>query len=270
MRVPIVGLPSLPDRVRAYGALADVWKRVCDRKGITLPADAVRPKKRPSRPRKVSTVPSPPGVAWTFGVSCVVTRGGKRLSNDEVETRVACVVALLDAQTPRAKIIATMAKEFRSAPRTTDEYIRRAHARAAAATAAAETDQRARTVTRLERLSTKLERKGAWGPLVHIERTLVDIHGLRRGAVAVEAPPVQTNGLPNLAPEDAFDAWVFSTDAIARMCTMPSAPPPGPKRIEAVRGALRRLGEALDVAEACAGPSSAAVSMRSSRQYDDE
>ncbi len=70
VRVPIVGLPSLPDRVRAYGALADVWKRVCDKNGITLPAGAVSLKKRPSRPRKVSTVPSPPGQAWTPGASC--------------------------------------------------------------------------------------------------------------------------------------------------------------------------------------------------------
>ncbi len=198
-------------------------------------------------------------------------RGGKRLSNDEVETRVARVAALLHAQTSRADIIAIMAKEFRSAPRTTDEYIRRAHARAAAATAAAETDVRASTVTRLERLSTKLERKGAWGPLVHVERTLVDIHGLRRGTVAVETPPpVGTSALAHITPEDAFEEWVFSTNALARMCTIPSAPSLELKRIEAMRDALRRLGEALYVAEARAGSSSASESTRPTRSYDAE
>lgn len=198
------------------------------------------------------------------------TRGGKRLSNDEVEQRVTRVVALLHAQTSRADIVTIMAKEFRSAPRTTDEYIRRAHARAAAATAAAETDERARTVTRLERLSTKLEKKGAWGPLVHVERTLVDIHGLRRGTVAVESTAAQPNALAHVTPVDAFEQWVFSTDATARMCTIPSASPLEPERIASMRDALRRLGEALDVAEARARASVPSASTRSTRSYDAE
>jgi hypothetical protein len=68
----------------------------------------------------------------------------------------------------------------------------------------------------------------------------------------------------------AFDEWVFSANAFARMCTIPSAPPLEPKRIEAMRDALRRLGEALDVAEARAGTSSASMSTRSTVRYDAE
>lgn len=87
---------------------------------------------------------------------------------------------------------------------------------------------------------------------------------------AVEAPPAATSALPNVTPEEAFDEWVFSANAFACMCTIPSAPPLEPKRIEAMRDALRRLGEALDVAEARAGASSPSVSTRSTWQYDAE
>ncbi|MBX3204724.1 MAG: hypothetical protein KF764_06630 [Labilithrix sp.] len=83
---------------------------------------------------------------------------------------------------------------------------------------------------------------------------LVDIHGLRRGRVAVAADsPVGASAVPSVTPEEAFDEWVFSTKAVARMCTIPSAPPLDPKRIDAMRAALHRLAGALDVAEARAG-----------------
>lgn len=68
--VPIPGLPALPDRVTACGALAGVWARVCEAKGIRVAPHVARQRKRRFRARKVSTVASRPRRTWVLGESC--------------------------------------------------------------------------------------------------------------------------------------------------------------------------------------------------------
>jgi hypothetical protein len=80
--VPIPGLPALPDRVVACGALAGVWTRVCRSKGIPVGPHVTAKRKARSRRKKASTVASRPPRRWTFGESCAWCAGtfstGKR------------------------------------------------------------------------------------------------------------------------------------------------------------------------------------------------
>lgn len=81
-RVPVLGLPSLPDRVVACGGLAGVWARVCTAKRIPVAPYVAPARKRRSRATKVSTVASRPMQTWFVGVSCAwcakIFANGKR------------------------------------------------------------------------------------------------------------------------------------------------------------------------------------------------
>ncbi len=68
--VLIPGLPPLTDRVTACGALAGLWARVCGARGVVVALPPPRPRTRPSRAKKVSTVPSRPARTWVLGLSC--------------------------------------------------------------------------------------------------------------------------------------------------------------------------------------------------------
>ncbi len=69
-RLPVVGLPSLPDRVVACGGLAGVCARVCVARRIPVAPYVAPARKGRPRATKVSTVASRPMRTWSLGLSC--------------------------------------------------------------------------------------------------------------------------------------------------------------------------------------------------------
>jgi hypothetical protein len=129
-----------------------------------------------------------------------------------------------------------MPQAFGMSPRACDDYLRRVSAEWAAERAEARPTEREQTIARLTRLARTLEKRGAWGPLVALERLLAEVRGVRapaRGDVAAEvkaevkqAEPIQA-GLERLT-----DAELETLEAL--LCKVegrnpPSSPaPPAP------------------------------------------
>lgn len=199
-----------------------------------------------------------------------VARGGKRLSDVEVERRTARVAELLHAQVPRADILAAMSQEFGAAPRTVDDYIARVRDRFAVETAVSATDERAATVARLEQLAKTLKAEEAWSALVNVERLLVDVRGLRRGTIALEPAAAPITAFPEISQEEAIEECFRTIELAARSWQRGAFPKPGPQRIEQVREAVRGAAVALGVIEPRPAPRLPGLSSHTPIELDAE
>jgi hypothetical protein len=174
-----------------------------------------------------------------------VARGGKRLSEVEVERRTARVAELLRAQASRADILAVMSVEFGAAPRTVDDYIARARDRFAIDSAGTAQEERGATLARLDKLASKLEVQGAWSALVNVERLLADVRGLRRGTVTIEPVVTATQPLPEVSVEEAIEECFLAVEAVASSWDSGTFPKPHSARIERIADAVFAAAKAL-------------------------
>ena len=167
--------------------------------------------------------------------------GGVRVGEAEVERRLAVVEELLRDGHARHEVVAAMEQRFAASPRATDDYIRRARARWATEAAATRGTARERTVARLTALARTLEAKGAWGPLVQIERLLADVLGVRAPQqvdVRTAVPPPEE---PDMDVEDAVAALVESVPLITSLVQRGSV-----VSLDRLRRSARELSAAVD------------------------
>lgn len=113
-------------------------------------------------------------------------RGGTRVSKTEVARRLDVADRLLREQRPRPVIINALRTEFGVGTRAADEYIRRARERWAVESLGDRDAARAATILRLEHLSVKAEKRGAFAAAVSAEKLRAQINGLL-AAVEVKA-----------------------------------------------------------------------------------
>ncbi len=157
---------------------------------------------------------------------------------------------LLRERPPRRAIVAVMATEFASAPRTVDDYLARVRRRWETDNASNAEQERDRAVQRLERLAEKFEDKEAWSALVNVERLLLDLRGLRAASPVVElAPPA----LPDVAPDEAVAAVIFALEAMVRVIQLEPEAWASEQAVRALRAALASAAQSLDANRAPSG-----------------
>lgn len=105
--------------------------------------------------------------------------GGRRASAAEVDRRLSRVEQLLRDGNDRASVVAIVGHEFGVGARTVDDYIARARSKWNRESAETRADDRLTALSRLDELSRKAEKRGAFGAAVAAERLRVDVQGLK-------------------------------------------------------------------------------------------
>jgi hypothetical protein len=170
--------------------------------------------------------------------------GGRRVGSAEVERRLAAVESLLREGRSRQEVVAEMASRFGASTRTADDYIARVrHAWAGDAAARREADRGA-TIARLEDLSRKAEKRGAFGAAVGAERLLADVRGVR-APQELEVRTTQAQPPPelDLTEEQVVEELSSAVEVLARAL---ARGPTEPTR--ALAEAARELAEAVGLA----------------------
>lgn len=147
--------------------------------------------------------------------------GGRRGTEAELSRRLARVDELLRGGTSRGDVVATCAREFGCASRTADDYIARVRQRwATESSPETRADDRARALGRLDELSKKAEKRGAFGAAVSAERLKVDVLGLKepeRIEADVRPQPCPTcSGFADMKLEDACREVALSVAALTQ------------------------------------------------------
>ena len=114
----------------------------------------------------------------------------------QVQRRLSKVEQLLAQGTPRSEII----ELTQLRPRTADDYIRRVRDSWRTDAEESRAGIRDQALSRLITLRDRLVQAGAWGPLVNLEKLILDLEGLRGrpapdGGTDERATPVQVPAL---------------------------------------------------------------------------
>jgi transposase len=155
--------------------------------------------------------------------------GGRRVGAAEVERRLAAVESLLREGRSRSEVVGEMAARFGASMRTADDYIARVRQAWAGDAGARREAEREATVTRLEDLSRKAEKRGAFGAAVAAERLLADVRGVR-APQELEVRTTQAQPPPevDLTEEQIVEELSSAVEVLARaLARGPTAPLPG-------------------------------------------
>ena len=131
------------------------------------------------------------------------------MSKAEYALRLDLADRMLRDGRSRADVVKAMRAEFGSSTRAADAYMRRTRDRWTSESAATRPTDRDATIARLEHLSGKAEKRGAFAAAVGAERLLADVRGVR----APERVEVHADVASAPAPREL--SWQESMEEIA-------------------------------------------------------